>query len=132
MVGLEDVYFKTISQVIVVYSYVGDQLAYVVAQERCMAKWKDDKTQGWVFNWVKGRLHEHTVKLLNCFKPLCSHLLNEKSVSQTFVKSNIYEVSTWLTLGAQCYFLTRSGDSRPQIIHAVTFGGPEHSEAHHL
>lgn len=61
--------------------------------------------------WVKDlTLHEHTVKLLNCLRPLCSHLLNDKSGFQIVLKSFIYEARSWFTLGAQCYFPTISGD----------------------
>lgn len=46
MFGPDIVYFKTISQVIVVYNYDWDQLAKVVLRrERHVAKQKDCRTQ---------------------------------------------------------------------------------------
>lgn len=48
VVEVEDVYFKVIFQVIVVYSYVWDLVVQVVVQGRCVVKWKGYKILEWV------------------------------------------------------------------------------------
>lgn len=48
VVEVEDVYFKVIFQVIVVYSYVWDLVVQVVVQGRRVVKWKGYKILEWV------------------------------------------------------------------------------------
>lgn len=109
MVGCKDMYFRTVSQVLFIAMF-GAKWPGWWPREAC-GQVERLQDPGVGQTWVKDlTLPEHTVKLLNCLRPLCSHLLNEKSGFQIVLKSFIYEASSWFTLGAQCYFPTSSGD----------------------
>lgn len=109
MVGPKDMYFKTVSQVLFIAMFGAKWPGWWPRGGMWPSRKIKDRGVGQT--WVKDLTRrEHTVKLLNCLRPLCSHLLNEKSGFQIVLKSFIYEASSWFTLGAQCYFPTSSGD----------------------